>query len=105
MNTGTGRNRSADPVEGSNTDGGRSNYDDFYADILKWLKLGWIDYVCPQLYREFEHKQAPFGELIDWWSRHTYGRDCYIGPGIYKSGSNPARVNYFNEPAQAPDLR
>jgi len=84
---GVWRNVSKDP-EGSNTTAGQTNYDDLYADILLWLKNGWIDYVAPQLYWEFGHKAAPYEVLLEWWSKHTYGRHCYIGLGIYKAGSN-----------------
>ncbi len=83
------RNKSKDP-EGSDTRAGQTNYDNLYADILLWEKNGWIDYVAPQIYFEFSHTHAPYGVLLDWWSRHTYGRQCYIGLGIYRAGSNPA---------------
>ena len=73
---------------GSDTHAGQTNYDDLYADILLWLKNGWIDYVVPQLYWEFEQKNAPFGVLLDWWNRNHYDRPCYIGLGIYRAGSN-----------------
>jgi uncharacterized lipoprotein YddW (UPF0748 family) len=73
---------------GSDTHAGVTNYDDLYADILLWLKNGWIDYVVPQLYWEFEQKHAPFGVLIDWWSKNHFDRPCYIGVGIFKAGSN-----------------
>jgi uncharacterized lipoprotein YddW (UPF0748 family) len=86
---GVWRNADKDP-EGSPTKAGQTNYDDLYADILLWLKKGWIDYVAPQLYWEFGHKAAPYEVLIDWWSKHTYGKNCYIGLGIYRAGSNEA---------------
>jgi uncharacterized lipoprotein YddW (UPF0748 family) len=76
--------------EGSNTTAGLTNYDDLYADILLWLKNGWIDYVAPQIYFEFGHRAAPYEVLLDWWSKHTYGKHCYIGLGIYKVNSNAA---------------
>ncbi|MFI5152631.1 MAG: glycoside hydrolase family 10 protein [Chitinophagales bacterium] len=84
---GVWRNKDKDP-DGSDTHAGQTNYDDLYADIILWLKNGWIDYVAPQLYWEFEHRAAPYGPLLDWWSKHTYGRHCYIGLGIYKAGTN-----------------
>jgi len=46
---GVWRNDNVDP-NGSATRAGVQNYDDLYADILKWLKEGNIDYVVPQLY-------------------------------------------------------
>ena len=54
------------------------------------MKEGWIDYVAPQLYWEFGHRAAPYEVLLDWWSKNTYGRHCYIGLGIYRAGSNAA---------------
>ena len=59
---GVWRNLSKDSL-GSDTHAGQTNYDDLYADILLWLKNGWIDYVVPQLYWEFEQKNAPFGSF------------------------------------------
>ena len=81
---GVWRNKSLDP-EGSNTKAGQTNYDDLYADILLWMKEGWVDYVAPQLYWEIGHKLADYEELVDWWSRHNYGRHIYIGHGIYRA--------------------
>ncbi len=85
---GVWRNIEKDSINGSATKAGQTNYDDLYADILLWLKNGWIDYVTPQLYWEFEHKAAPYQILVDWWDQHSYGKDCYIGLGIYRAGSN-----------------
>lgn len=84
---GVWRNNDKDP-RGSATTAGVTNYDDLYADILLWLKNGWIDYVAPQLYWEIGHRAAPFEVLVDWWSKNTYGRHCYIGIGFYRAGSN-----------------
>jgi len=81
------RNNNRDST-GSNTRAGQTNYDDLYADIVLWLKEGWIDYVAPQLYLEFEHPTAPYGVMLDWWNKHSYGRDCYVGLAIYRGGSN-----------------
>jgi uncharacterized lipoprotein YddW (UPF0748 family) len=101
---GVWRNASKDP-DGSNTNAGQTNYDDLYANILLWLKNGWIDYVAPQLYWEFGHKAAPYEVLIDWWSKHTYGRNCYIGLGFYRAGSNAAWKDKTQLPRQIEALR
>ena len=82
------RNKSSDP-EGSETQS-ISNYDNLYADIVLWLKNGWIDYVVPQIYFEFTQPHVPYGVLLDWWAHHSYGRQCYIGLAPYKSGVNAA---------------
>ncbi len=96
---GVWRNNDKD-TRGSATSAGQTNYDDLYADILLWLKEGWIDYVAPQLYWEFGHKAAAFEVLLDWWSKNTYGKHCYIGLGIYRAGSNSA----WKDPNQLPRM-
>lgn len=101
---GVWRNSDKDP-DGSNTKAGQTNYDDLYADILLWLKKGWIDYVAPQLYWEFGHKAAPYEVLIDWWANHTYGKNCYIGLGIYRAGSNDAWKDKTQLPRMIDALR
>jgi uncharacterized lipoprotein YddW (UPF0748 family) len=102
---GVWRNVDKDPVNGSKTTGAQTNYDDLYADILLWLQKGWIDYVAPQLYWEFGHKVAPYEVLIDWWSKHTYGRNCYIGLGIYRANSNAAWKDVTQLPRMIDALR
>jgi uncharacterized lipoprotein YddW (UPF0748 family) len=86
---GVWRNQDKDP-RGSASRAGQTNYDDLYADILLWLEKGWIDYVAPQLYWEFTQPNAPFLPLLEWWSKNTYGKACYIGLGYYKANSNAA---------------
>ena len=83
------RNQDRDP-EGSATHGGQTDYDDLYADVLLWLRKGWIDYVAPQLYWEFGNRSAPYGVLLDWWARHSYGRALYIGHAAYRIGQGSA---------------
>ncbi len=81
---GVWKNNDKDP-EGSNTKAGVTNYDDLYADILLWLKNKWIDYAAPQLYWEFSQPKVPFATLSDWWAKHAYGRQMYIGHGVYRA--------------------
>jgi uncharacterized lipoprotein YddW (UPF0748 family) len=101
---GVWRNKSKDP-EGSDTRAGVTNYDDLYADILLWLKNKWIDYVAPQIYWEFTQPNAPYGVLLDWWSKHSYGRHCYIGLGVYKAGTTAAWRDSTLIPRQIDSLR
>jgi uncharacterized lipoprotein YddW (UPF0748 family) len=82
---GVWRNASKDSLRGSNTGAMQTNYDDLYADILLWLKNDWIDYVAPQLYWEIGHELCDYNTLVDWWAKNTYGKDCYIGMGIYRA--------------------
>jgi uncharacterized lipoprotein YddW (UPF0748 family) len=99
---GVWRNQDKDPM-GSLTQAGVTNYDDLYADILLWLKNGWIDYVAPQLYWEIGFKRAPYETLIEWWSRNTYGRHLYIGQGIYRSLERSASSAAWRNPNELPN--
>ncbi len=99
---GVWRNQSKDPM-GSPTKAGQTNYDDLYADILLWLKEGWIDYVAPQLYWESGHRLVAFETLIDWWSKHTYGRHMYIGQGIYRALEKSASSRAWKNPDELPN--
>lgn len=98
------RNKDQDP-DGSESQAAQTNYDDLYANILLWLKHGWIDYVAPQLYLEIGNGKIPYEKLLDWWSKHTYGRQCYIGIGIYRAGSNTAWRDVTQLPRQLEALR
>ena len=82
---GVWRNYSVDTT-GSRTQAGMTNYDDLYADVLLWLREGWIDYVVPQLYWEIGKKVADYEELVHWWARNSYGRKLYIGMAPYRLG-------------------
>ncbi len=101
---GVWRNMDKDSL-GSDTRAGQTNYDDLYADVLLWLKEGYIDYVVPQLYWEHGHRAAPYEVLVDWWSRHTYGKQCYIGLGIFKGGTNTRWRDKTIIPLQIQDAR
>jgi uncharacterized lipoprotein YddW (UPF0748 family) len=98
------RNSDKDP-EGSTTKAGQTDYDDLYANILLWLKKGWIDYVAPQLYLEIGHNRIAYEVMLDWWSQHSYGKHCYIGLGIYRNGSNAAWKDSSQMPRQIQLLR
>ena len=74
------RNKRNDP-DGSNTNG-LQNYDDRYADVMLWIKEGWVDYNLPQIYWEIGNKAADYETLIHWWSNHAGGRPLYIGQDV-----------------------
>jgi uncharacterized lipoprotein YddW (UPF0748 family) len=81
---GVWRNKSKDPM-GSNTKAGPTNYDELYADVLLWMRNDWIDYIVPQLYWEIGHPLCDYNVLLDWWSKYTYGKQLFIGHGIYRT--------------------
>lgn len=70
--------------QGSNTRG-LQNYDDLYADVLKWVDNGWIDYCVPQLYWQIGHKAADYATLIRWWNAHAANRPLFIGEDVERT--------------------
>ena len=63
---------------------GLDQYEDLSADALKWLQMGWCDYMSPQLYWKIESSGQPFNKLLNWWtSVNVRGR--HIWPGLYTS--------------------
>ncbi len=80
---GVWRNKSKDP-NGSDTRAGQTNYDDLYADILKWQKNGWIDYITPQIYWHIGKETADYAVITKWWSHNAYGCRLYTGQAFYR---------------------
>jgi uncharacterized lipoprotein YddW (UPF0748 family) len=95
---GVWRNKADDP-RGSNTQAGATNYDQLYANIIKWQEKGWIDYCLPQLYWHIGHPLVDFTLLANWWKNQTYGRAMYVGHGVYRV-SPESTTSEWTEPNQ-----
>lgn len=97
---GVWRNASTDPL-GSRTEAGVQTYDDLYADTRGWVKKGWIDHVCPQLYWNIGFAPADYAALVPWWDDVVRGTgvDLFIGEALYKSG-DPAQPAAWQDPAE-----
>ncbi|MEL6252447.1 MAG: family 10 glycosylhydrolase [Bacteroidota bacterium] len=93
------RNKSKDQ-RGSNTRVSHTSYDMLYADVRKWLELGWIDYVAPQLYWSTRHPSANYEALLPWWANNSFGRHCYIGHAMFKVKKDNSR--HWDNPTQLP---
>ena len=83
---GVWRNQS-DDLRGSATQAGQTNYDDLYADIILWMKSGWIDYILPQAYWRIGHEKVDYKEIVEWWAKNSFGANLYIGHGLYRLGN------------------
>lgn len=94
---GVWRNKDKDPL-GSETKASIGSYDDLYADILGWLRQGWIDYVVPQIYWNIGFEPADYATLQRWWSQHADERQLYIGHAAYKVGND--RQEQWNDPGE-----
>lgn len=76
-----------------------SCYKGLYADVYKWMEKGWIDYVAPQNYFDFDNTkldkegketcQVKYADIAVWWSdacKETNTK-LYMGQAIYRYGS------------------
>lgn len=80
---GVWRNKSLDD-KGSDTRAGLTDYDDLYADILRWANDSIIDYVIPQIYWESGNKAANFDVLTQWWGQYCGNIHVYVGHAVFK---------------------
>ncbi len=83
---GVWRNLSHDAA-GSDTRGAAA-YDEAYADTRRWVQLGLLDYIAPQLYWPFARQAARYDVLARWWAnvvQPTHTR-LYIGVALFKVG-------------------
>lgn len=90
--------RNGESVGGSATSG-LSSYDDVYVDSRKWIKEGYIDYIIPQIYWQFDNKNAPYSILVDWWAKQVEGTnvELYIGNAVYKINDSTYGDAWLNE--------
>jgi len=94
------RNKDKDP-RGSDTRGFQT-YDYLYADVLKWLQKGWVDYVSPQVYWYIGNKGADFKTVVDWWVKNSYGRHVYVGLSVASWAAAQPNSGWDN-PKELPD--
>lgn len=80
--------------EGSATNG-TTNYKDLYADVVKWVEKGWIDYNIPQVYWNVGTKVADYKVLCEWWNDYCGKRPLYIGQDVERTvkGLDPNNPN------------
>ncbi|EGX59160.1 secreted protein [Streptomyces zinciresistens K42] len=97
---GVWRNAATDPL-GSATRAGVQTYDDLHADTRKWVREGWIDYVCPQLYWNIGLPAADYAKLVPWWAEAVRGTGTrlYLGEALYKAGDS-AQPAAWRDPAE-----
>lgn len=97
---GVWRNASTDPL-GSDTRAGVETYDNLHADTRGWVKKGWLDYICPQLYWNIGFTAADYAKLLPWWADVVKGTGVrlYVGEALYKAG-DPAQPAAWQDPAE-----
>jgi uncharacterized lipoprotein YddW (UPF0748 family) len=69
---------------------GFDQYEGLFADPLRWMQEGWVDYLAPQLYWPTTQEAQAYGTLIAWWASVTAGgRYIFAGNYLSKLGSEP----------------
>ncbi len=68
---------------------GFDSYNSIYADSKKWLEMGWLDYMTPQLYWEVDPPAQSFKALLKWWCEQN-PKNKLVAPGtaLYKMENN-----------------
>lgn len=81
-------NKSDAMPDGSLTTKGVEAYTQSYADVRKWVRNSWIDFVIPQVNWGFANERAPFASVVNWWADLVRGTNVklYIGIGVYQAG-------------------
>jgi uncharacterized lipoprotein YddW (UPF0748 family) len=95
------RNKKAGDTEGSNTRAFQSCYGDLYADVLSWMKRGWLDYIAPEVYFHIGHPLVDYATVVDWWLENSYGTPVYISHAIYKV-NNQEKYPEWRDPDEIP---
>ena len=64
---------------------GFETYHSLYCDTLAWVKGGYVDYISPQIYWNFDSVSTPYGHLTEWWNKQLDGTgvDLWISHGAY----------------------
>lgn len=70
---------------------GLDQYAEIFADPLRWMDEGWVDYLAPQLYWPTTQTQQAYEPLLEWWSSMTSGgRYIFAGNFLSQIGSSAA---------------
>lgn len=72
---------------------GIDQYDELYADALKWYREGWCDYYSPQLYWPIAQTAQAFPTLLNWWAENDKAK-IHLWPGQYTSRTDPKGGNW-----------
>ena len=88
-------------TEGSETHAYQSCYADLYADVVSWMRRGWLDYVAPEVYFHKNHPLVGYENAVDWWLKNSYGTPVYISHAIYKV-NNKEKYPEWRDPNEIP---
>lgn len=77
---------------------GLDQYNQLFADPLKWMREGWVDYIAPQLYWRIDQREQSYSTLLEWWTRNSsQNRHVYAGNNLAKLGEAGWTVAEFED--------
>ncbi len=103
--SGVWRDAKSDPL-GSATTGGYESYSASYADSRRWVKEGWVDYICPQIYWYIGHRTMDYKTIAKWWADTVRGTGVklYVGMADYMAGAADTASPWYGATAIAAQL-
>jgi len=63
---------------------GVDQYEQLGADVCRWLREDWCDYLTPQLYWPIDQPGQSFATLLPWWASQMHG-GRHLWPGLNTS--------------------
>ena len=95
---------------GSNTHCGayNSNYG-LFADTKYWVENGYVDWIAPQVYFDFQSGEVPYADIVKWWAGVVSNTNAqraeqglkpikmYVAHGIYKYAGSDTEYTDANE--------
>ena len=95
---------------GSNTHCGayNSNYN-LFADTKYWVEHGFVDWIAPQVYFDFQSNEVPYADIVKWWANVVTKTNeervasglkpikMYVAHGIYKYADSDKEYTDSNE--------
>lgn len=86
-------------VFGVSPQGNLENNEAIGADVAAWCSTtGYVDYICPQLYYNFENPYLPYNKAAEQWKALVTNHDIalYFGLGLYKASSDADEGTWKN---------
>lgn len=93
------KNLTSNVAFGVSPQGNINNDLEMGADVYSWCQTkGYIDYICPQIYVNFEHALLPYDNTANEWRELITNDDIkyYIGLAVYKAGSEEDEQTWLN---------
>jgi uncharacterized lipoprotein YddW (UPF0748 family) len=72
---------------------GIDQYEQLAADVPKWLRNGWLDYLTPQLYWPIDQKPQAFDVLLAYWHQQNT-KERAMWPGLYTGKALAVEKNW-----------